>query len=120
MKKRKLSVHARPSNGPQLGDILYVVREHLSNPQLTAQYLASVTGLELSALRTIFKAGFGVTTQRYIISERLRTARRLLRKTRLEVKEVMYRAGFRDPSYFTRAYKQQYGVPPSGECRPLN
>lgn len=47
---------------------------------------------------------------------RLRKAERLLSSTEMTVSEVAYESGFTSPSYFTKCYKEYYGVNPTGKC----
>jgi transcriptional regulator GlxA family with amidase domain len=48
-------------------------------------------------------------------SFRLRKARALLQaEPHLSIKEVCFRAGFKSPSHFSRAFSEEFGVPPSG------
>ena len=69
--------------------------------------------LSNSRLRHIFKAERGIAPGQFIKSLRLQRARELLESSILTVKEVMTEAGFNDKSYFTRAFKQCFGVSPS-------
>jgi len=40
-------------------------------------------------------------------------ARRLLKNPELNVSEVAYDVGFRDPAYFTRCFKEEFHMSPS-------
>ena len=49
----------------------------------------------------------------YLRSLRLHKAKDLLVTTKLLVSEIAYEVGFRDPSYFTRAFTEEFGENPS-------
>ena len=50
---------------------------------------------------------------RYLHTMRMQRARVLLERTFLNVREVMARVGFRDPSHFARDFRRFHGVAPS-------
>jgi AraC-like DNA-binding protein len=43
---------------------------------------------------------------------RLKRSVQLLEKSRLTISEIAYRVGFKDPSYFCKCFRVQYGVSP--------
>jgi len=49
----------------------------------------------------------------FIRSHRLRHARQLLEHTKLSISEIAYDSGFSDPAYFTRCFKEEFGMAPS-------
>ena len=59
------------------------------------------------------KALTGKTPTLYIRSIRLQKAKELLQATDLNVSEVAYEVGFTDPAYFSRAFSEAFGQPPS-------
>lgn len=63
-----------------------------------------------------FKKSYGVTFQEYLITTRMEKASQLLSNPHVLVADVAYQVGFKDPSYFTRAFKKIKGVSPS-DCR---
>lgn len=56
----------------------------------------------------------GKTPVEIIREERLKRARILLADESISIAEVAYRIGFSAPSYFTKCYREYYGVAPSG------
>ncbi|WP_431137979.1 helix-turn-helix domain-containing protein, partial [Psychroserpens mesophilus] len=53
------------------------------------------------------------TVADYVRHVRLETARNLLRKTDMNISEVVYSVGFNSRSYFSNIFKKQYGLSPS-------
>ena len=49
----------------------------------------------------------------FIRKLRLHKAKALLQSTELNVSEIAYGLGFTDPHYFSRAFKKEFGAPPS-------
>ena len=50
---------------------------------------------------------------RYIRSFRLAHARELLRKTAHPISYIAFETGFQDARYFSRAFKQDFGMTPT-------
>jgi AraC-like DNA-binding protein/mannose-6-phosphate isomerase-like protein (cupin superfamily) len=92
------------------------VEQHFREP-LTLAQVAAVAHLSPHWFSEQFRRATGDSFQSYLKRRRLQFARALLDSTQLGVTEVSQAAGFNDPSYFGRAYREQYGVPPSGRAR---
>jgi AraC-like DNA-binding protein/mannose-6-phosphate isomerase-like protein (cupin superfamily) len=88
------------------------VEQHFREP-LTLAQVAAVAHLSPHWFSEQFRRATGDTFQSYLRRRRLQFARALLESTHLGVTEVGQAAGFNDPSYFGRAFREQYGVPPS-------
>ncbi|HEX3931184.1 MAG TPA: AraC family transcriptional regulator [Nocardioides sp.] len=88
------------------------VEQHFREP-LTLGQVAAVAHLSPHWFSEQFRRTTGDSFQSYLKRRRLRFARALLESTRLGVTEVGLAAGFGDPSYFGRAFRQEFGVPPS-------
>ena len=78
---------------------------------------ANYTGRSLSAFNRDFRSIFGFSPEKWLIRKRLDLARELLRSGSERVQDVMADAGFGNLSYFSRAYKEAFGHPPSEEKR---
>jgi len=74
---------------------------------------ANYTGRSLSTFNRDFRKVFGETPEKWLVSRRLAHARDLIRTKGSKVQEAMADSGFSNLSYFSRAYKNAYGVPPS-------
>lgn len=59
------------------------------------------------------KALTGKSTSHFIRQVRLQEGYRLLQDEKLNVSEVAYKVGYKDPGYFSRLFSEQYGKPPS-------
>jgi PAS domain S-box-containing protein len=81
--------------------------------QITLTELAELSHLSVSALERRFKKHLSKTPSRLINEVRLENARRLLMDTNLPVSDIAYQTGFSDHSYFTKQFKQFFGMHPT-------
>ena len=71
------------------------------------------TGRSLSTFHREFKKVFGETPHRWIMKKRLNYARKLMDSDGLKPSEVYITSGFEDLAHFSRAFKKEFGYPPS-------
>ncbi|MBQ9659796.1 MAG: helix-turn-helix transcriptional regulator [Bacteroidales bacterium] len=79
---------------------------------LSLPELARYSGRSLSAFKRDFKKVSDLTPEKWILHRRLEDARRLLSGGDCRVCDAMLEAGFKDPAFFSRAYKKAFGYPP--------
>jgi len=70
-------------------------------------------GLSRTQLHNKLKAVTGKSASLFIRYIRLIESRKLLQQGMLNVSEVAYSVGFKDPSYFSRNFAEEFGYPPS-------
>ena len=105
-----------PVNPPWLAETLLLLDKNLDTP-ISATALAKAAGVSHTALQRAFRKAFGTTPGKYIMSVKMREAKRLLEEKRLNVKEVALRTGFSSPQYFSHAYHEFYGHSPVSDRR---
>jgi len=66
-----------------------------------------------SQLHKKLKVLTGLSTSNYILLIRLQKASELLESTLLNMSEVAYEVGLNDASYFSKKFKEEFGMPPS-------
>lgn len=74
--------------------------------------LQKASGLSEAHLNRLFVAEYGLTIRKSWDRRRLTHARTCLETTRMPVKEVAYRLGFRSDSHFMRWFKERTGMRP--------
>ncbi|MBQ8060644.1 MAG: helix-turn-helix transcriptional regulator [Bacteroidales bacterium] len=79
---------------------------------LSVPELARYTGRSLSSFKRDFKKVSDLTPEKWVINRRLQEAQKLLSGKSCSVGEAMLEAGFKDPAFFSRAYKKQFGYCP--------
>ncbi|GAB7521394.1 AraC family transcriptional regulator [Paraburkholderia sp. 2C] len=83
----------------------------------TVQSLADIATMSRSMFSDRFTAVVGVPPLRYLTRWRLTVAADLLRMGTLKVTDVAYGAGYGSEAAFSRAFKAQFGYPPSDAHR---
>ncbi len=61
----------------------------------------------------MFRAATGIKLSSYINERRLEYAKRLLKKTNMNISEIAYSCGYTDPGYFTRIFRKKEWQKPS-------
>lgn len=90
------------------------ISHNLSNPDFVVDDLAQATGYGRSQFYSKMTEVTGMTPKEYIRQKRMARAAELLRGGEMiTVAEVAYQVGFTDSLYFSRCFKQHFGVTPS-------
>lgn len=90
------------------------IAANLSNPDLSAEFIAGKLGISKSYLFTIMRSAH-VTLGHFILEQRLEQARRLLEfpmNRMRSIAEIAYSVGFRRASHFTHRFSERYGESP--------
>lgn len=89
------------------------INEDISNSAFGASDLANKLFLSESQIYRKLKAITDKSTAIFIRSIRLQKAKELIETTDKTISEIAYDTGFNDPSWFSRAFKEEFGFPPS-------
>lgn len=92
------------------------VQEQMGNSDFSVEELAAQMGVSRVQLYRKVKAQTGRTPVDIIRLSRLNRSKVLLQTTDLSVSEVAYQVGFTAPSYFTKCFKEEFGMLP-GDTR---
>ena len=92
---------------------LQYIEEHFCEPSLDITAVCEKGFISPSSLQRAFLQRFGISPKQYIIKLRMNKALQLLIENRLCVKEISFACGFSDEKYFSRAFRERYGYPPS-------
>jgi AraC family carnitine catabolism transcriptional activator len=103
-------------NDPRLLAIIDAMETHTEDT-LQICDLAEIGDLSPRQLERLFRARLGTTPKQFYLKLRLERAERLLTYSNMSVRDVGLACGFSSLSQFSRAYKVQFGVPPSAARR---
>lgn len=96
----------------RLETALQHIRGHLSEP-IELRTLADIAKLSVSQFSLLFRQHMKTSPMDYVESLRMDLAARLLRFASVSVKEAALKCGYDDQLYFSKRFRQRYGVPPS-------
>lgn len=92
---------------------LQIVEKQMDNHNFNVTQFAAELAVSRPLLFTKLKALTGQTPNNFIKTIRLRRAAQLLKTKKLNISEVAYKVGFKDPKYFRKCFKEQFKVSPS-------
>jgi AraC family transcriptional regulator len=88
-----------------------LLHEHLDG-ELRLSTLANACGLSASHFARSFKISFGAPVHRYLISQRLESAKDLLLHSNKSLSEIALQVGFSDQAAFSRTFSALVGTTP--------
>lgn len=78
----------------------------------TVGQIARDMGVDRSTLYRRFRASHGEPIKAWLDRQRMERAEDLLRQSETSVQRIAAICGFRDPMYFSRAFRRVHGIPP--------
>jgi DNA-binding response OmpR family regulator len=96
-----------------LKKIISVIEKNIDDSHFGTLQLSFAINMSESQLYRKLKALTGKSTAIFIRTVRLHKARELLTTTSLNVSEIAYETGFSDPAWFSRVFKEEFGVSPN-------
>ena len=96
---------------PRIQVVVDYLTPHL-NESFTIQSLSEMAQVSQTSFRRLFKAHTGKSPSDYIRDLRMTSAARMLLTSDREIAEIGYQVGFSDANYFSRTFRQVFGVSP--------
>lgn len=90
-----------------------IVYSRLGEQDLSVDKVAGLLHLGRTIFYKKVRGTTGYTPNEYIRVIRLKKAAELLKESEKNVSEVAYAVGFDNPYYFSKCFKEQFGMPPS-------
>jgi len=101
----------RQSTVNKIKEAAEIVKDELENaPNILA--LAHRVGLNQNTLQNGFKVLYKTSVNQYVKNVRIEEAKKLLETTGLNITEITYKIGINSRSYFSKLFKERYGVSP--------
>ena len=90
-----------------------IVEEHIADPDYSVDLFSKEVGMSRSHLHRKFVGLAGLSPSGFIRTLRMKRAAQLLTKGQLTVSEILFEVGIKSRSYFTKSFKEQFGVSPT-------
>ncbi len=101
------------ANNKFLKHIIAILEENLDQSDLDVNYIASKLSMSRSKLYLKIKSITGKTAVEFILGYRLRKAAQLITEGVHAIQEIKDMVGIESSSYFTRAFKKEFGETPT-------
>jgi DNA-binding response OmpR family regulator len=92
---------------------LVIMEENMANPHFDVEAFSREIGMSRAHLNRKLTALVDQSPNEFIRVMRLKRAAQLLQRQKYNVGEVAFMVGFSNPNYFTKCFRDYYGVAPS-------
>ena len=96
----------------RFGRVLEYINSHYTE-NISARSISRKFGYDETYFCRCFKATTGIPTMKYIRILRLEKAQSMLKNDGDEIREIAWKCGFSDVSYFSNCFKRHFGITPS-------
>ncbi|MDR2562341.1 MAG: response regulator [Prevotellaceae bacterium] len=100
-----------------LDRFISIVERNIDRSEVDINYITAELGVSRAKLYNKVKGLTGKSTMEFILNYRLKKAASLLIENELSVKEIIEMIGIESQSYFTNAFKKEFGKTPAAFAR---
>ncbi len=93
--------------------LLKLMHENVDNFELNIDFLSSELGMSRTVFFNKLKSLTGLSPVEFVREVRFERAAEYIKTSQLSVSEISYKVGIEDPRYFSRCFKQKFGLTPS-------
>lgn len=97
-------------NNP-ITEVIEFIRLNLKE-NISLKSLSDKACMSTTSFYRFFKREIGMSPIEFVLNEKIKCAKRLLKNPSLQINEVCYLSGFDDANYFTRLFKKYEGITP--------
>ncbi|MEF9967857.1 MAG: AraC family transcriptional regulator, partial [Longicatena sp.] len=101
-----------------LNEVLLYISETIYE-QLTIEEICMKFSISRSSLQTLFKNNLSVAPKQYISDLKLRKSKLLIKESIYTISEISSMLGFTSIHYFSRKFKQQFGITPTDYAKTI-
>ena len=117
--RNELVIVENIGKGPQdadkklIDDIINLIEANISDSELSVESISKAIGISPTHLYRRIKKLTGLNTNELIRKYRLKKASLLIKGNKGNTSEIMYYVGFSSSSYFSKCFKNEFGVLPT-------
>lgn len=101
----------RKSTVNKIEEAVSIIKKEL-DVRISVHALAKRVGLNQNTLQSGFKQLFSTSVNEYIRDHKIEYAKNLLENSDLNITEITYKIGINSRSYFSKLFKEKYGLTP--------
>lgn len=113
IEKDALSDYMPTSRATKLQPAIEYIHKNYATEKISIEYLAKITNMSATYFRKIFKQLYSVSPVTYINNLKIQRAKEALRSRLYTVEQVATLAGYNDPSFFRREFKNYTDMTPT-------
>jgi len=91
---------------------LEIIENNIDNPDFNTEAFSKEIAVSNTQLYKKLKSLIGLSASEFIKDIRLKRAAQLLKNNSHTISEIAYMCGFADPKYFSKCFKNQFGISP--------
>ncbi|MBB3700742.1 response regulator [Flammeovirga yaeyamensis] len=96
-----------------LDKAISIIDENIENQFFNVEQFGEDLGLSRTMLFTKIKMWTGLTPNEFILSMRMKRAAQLIEQNKINISQICYKVGFKDPKYFSKSFKKYHGCTPT-------
>lgn len=100
------------SSNPHIINIIKHINDHITEP-ITLSSVSAAIGLTKEYTAHIFKKETDTTVTDYIHQRKMLLAKDMIERTKYPLHDISERLGYEGYSYFSRVFKQHFGISPT-------
>ncbi len=100
--------------------LIETIELHISDPDMDIDYICTKIGMSRTKLYNKIKSLTGQSIGEFIRTIRLKKAAQIMTHQDIPITEVMVHVGIQTQSYFTKAFKQEFGKTPTQFLKELH
>lgn len=108
---RRRAVASHNKTDPRIQALVDYITLH-PEANLTREEMCQMCDVSESTLRRLFKAHMGKSIYEFIKDTKILYASHLLMTTNAPISEIGYQLGYESPSYFTKTFREVFGISP--------
>ncbi len=97
--------------GNPISQVVEYIRKNLKE-NISLKNLSDKACMSTTSFYRFFKREIGMSPIEFVLSEKIRCAKNLLKNPGIQINEVCYLSGFEDCNYFIRLFKKHEGITP--------
>jgi AraC-like DNA-binding protein len=102
-------VYTNPNN--PITQVVEFIRMNLKE-NISLKRLSEKSCMSTTSFYRLFKRELGMSPIEFVLHEKIRCAKKLLKNPTIQINEVCYLSGFEDANYFIRLFKKHEGITP--------
>lgn len=99
--------------------VVDLMEDHISSSWLSVEFLASEMNMSRATFYRRMEDIMQDSPSNFVKQFRLKRAVQLLRQRKLNISEVSYQTGFKNPRYFSKCFQKEFGMSPSAYLKQM-